>query len=519
MSLEGLPALLVFGPQSEFPSAKAFQDLRQELTSSPRLSALLKAIDSLPQYWQSLVDFDPNLGRIPGGDYLGQLQQWVRDGGPFPHFESNPPNHYALAVTVLLQICQYSRYLDKLGKDSHRKVLESVKTGGVQGFCVGFLSAVAVATSESEADLGASTAIALRLAVSIGAYVDRDGAYAPVATDYLAVAVRWKEGSAEDKSSIAEIVRSLPQAYISSINDATSVTLTIRADDLDALTEIARQKHLRTKVVSVHGRFHTSGHSHAVDQITKLASLSYGLEFSDEKKLHAPIRNTSDCSIISGGSLTRLALENTLANIADWYGTLKLSVQQLPKSVQTIAYAGFGNSIPASLLRDSSLRISILGNIDEPSHVNGYINGVDGIRGVHKSIEPNDLSRFPSHSIAIVGMAGRFPGADSVDELWDLIMEGKTMVEPAPIETFGLPKLREDTGTKWWGNFLNDREAFDHKFFKKASREALAWDPQQRILLEVVCLISFCRRLRSRPMSIFRDRSSSSPESLAALIY
>ena len=39
---------------------------------------------------------------------------------------------------------------------------------------------------------------------------------------------------------------------------------------------------------------------------------------------------------------------------------------------------------------------------------------------------------------------------------------------------------------KWGDNFLKDPEALDYKSFKKASREALAWDPQQRILLQVV---------------------------------
>ncbi|KAL4993159.1 hypothetical protein BDV10DRAFT_199901 [Aspergillus recurvatus] len=83
-------------------------------------------------------------------------------------------------------------------------------------------------------------------------------------------------------------------------------------------------------------------------------------------------------------------------------------------------------------------------------------------------------------------MAGRFPGADSVDELWDLIVQTKTTVQPAPVERLGLPTTGDYASTKWWGNFLNDPEAFDHKFFKKSSREALAWDPQQRILLEVL---------------------------------
>jgi hypothetical protein len=36
------------------------------------------------------------------------------------------------------------------------------------------------------------------------------------------------------------------------------------------------------------------------------------------------------------------------------------------------------------------------------------------------------------------------------------------------------------------GNFLRNPESFDHRFFKKSSREALAWDPQQRVLFDVV---------------------------------
>jgi hypothetical protein len=33
--------------------------------------------------------------------------------------------------------------------------------------------------------------------------------------------------------------------------------------------------------------------------------------------------------------------------------------------------------------------------------------------------------QYPPHAIAIVGMAGRFPGADSLEELWEVIAEGK----------------------------------------------------------------------------------------------
>lgn len=111
---------------------------------------------------------------------------------------------------------------------------------------------------------------------------------------------------------------------------------------------------------------------------------------------------------------------------------------------------------------------------------------VESLQAMGVSSGSNDIPEFPSHSIAIIGMAGRFPGADSVDELWNLLLEGKIMVEPAPAERLQLPQGGNYADTKWWGNFLQDPESFDHRFFKKSSREAMSWDPQQRILLEVL---------------------------------
>ncbi|KAH6712937.1 BcPKS19, polyketide synthase [Leptodontidium sp. MPI-SDFR-AT-0119] len=83
-------------------------------------------------------------------------------------------------------------------------------------------------------------------------------------------------------------------------------------------------------------------------------------------------------------------------------------------------------------------------------------------------------------------MAGRFPGADDLNELWALLLSGGVTVEPAPAH-LGLPepKTGDNSGSKWWGNFLRNPDTFDHRFFKKSSREALHWDPQMRILLEV----------------------------------
>lgn len=208
--IDSLPSLLVFGPQTDLTLDQDIEGLRQELKNSPRLSSLKEAVDELPRLWQRLVAFDDNLSQVPGEEYLGLLKGWVNNGGPLPHPTSTPPNHFALAVTVILQIAQYSRYIDTLGSDTHRKVVESVKEAGIQGFCVGFLSAVAVAVSASEDELGPSAAVALRLAVCIGAYVDKDGAYSPDATTYTAIAIRWSKASNEGRFQVEKLVQSIP---------------------------------------------------------------------------------------------------------------------------------------------------------------------------------------------------------------------------------------------------------------------------------------------------------------------
>src|SRR5436190_3372991 len=172
------PSLLVFGPQTKFPSLKVLAELRQVLIENPRLTDLQKTVKNLPRFWETLTEFDPSLSHVPGAKYLSDLQRWIVDG-VFQHDLDNLPNVYTLPITILLQITLYVRYLSRLEvKDPHRFVLNGLKTGGIQGFCVGFLTAIAVACSESEEDIVTIGAVILRLVVCIGAYVDQDGCFA-----------------------------------------------------------------------------------------------------------------------------------------------------------------------------------------------------------------------------------------------------------------------------------------------------------------------------------------------------
>ncbi|MGW6599927.1 SDR family NAD(P)-dependent oxidoreductase [Streptomyces sp. NPDC055036] len=86
--------------------------------------------------------------------------------------------------------------------------------------------------------------------------------------------------------------------------------------------------------------------------------------------------------------------------------------------------------------------------------------------------------------IAIVGMAGRFPGADSVEELWELLRDGRDGITAVPAGRWDTSAIRPGTVTTDQGGFLSDIDRFDAGFFAVPAREAENLDPQQRLLLE-----------------------------------
>jgi 3-oxoacyl-(acyl-carrier-protein) synthase/NADP-dependent 3-hydroxy acid dehydrogenase YdfG len=86
--------------------------------------------------------------------------------------------------------------------------------------------------------------------------------------------------------------------------------------------------------------------------------------------------------------------------------------------------------------------------------------------------------------VAIIGMAGRFPGARNVDEFLQNLRSGKDCTSDVPkirIQETGIPDL-----DYYVGGYLDDIDKFDHELFGISKAEAINMDPHQRILMEVV---------------------------------
>ena len=90
--------------------------------------------------------------------------------------------------------------------------------------------------------------------------------------------------------------------------------------------------------------------------------------------------------------------------------------------------------------------------------------------------------------IAIVGMAGRFPGARNVDEFWRNLRDGVEAISFFTEEELGTAgvdsALLRDPGYVRASGALEDTELFDASFFGINHREAEMMDPQHRIFLE-----------------------------------
>lgn len=91
--------------------------------------------------------------------------------------------------------------------------------------------------------------------------------------------------------------------------------------------------------------------------------------------------------------------------------------------------------------------------------------------------------------IAIVGLSGRFPGADNVDEFWSNLVNGVESVSPLTEEQVRQaeeenPALKDNPDFIKVCSPLKDADCFDTTFFGISPKEAEYMDPQHRVFLE-----------------------------------
>jgi 3-oxoacyl-(acyl-carrier-protein) synthase/acyl carrier protein/SAM-dependent methyltransferase len=88
--------------------------------------------------------------------------------------------------------------------------------------------------------------------------------------------------------------------------------------------------------------------------------------------------------------------------------------------------------------------------------------------------------------IAVIGMSGRFAESESLDEFWQHLEQGKTLIGQISRWSASDCVMSETEGQTYcsYGSFIDSIDRFDPSFFRISPSEARYMDPQQRLFLE-----------------------------------
>ena len=188
-----LPSLIAFGAIAPWPASDRLDQLRDALQHQKCLKPIVNAFQELPLLWRALSNQDPSLNSIAGEAAANHLAQWIT-GTSVALVVEDIGNITRMPFTTMAQIADYVSYLRQWDNPlGHESVMKSVATGGgIQGFCIGLLSALAVASGKTEDEVGKFAADSVRLAFCVGAYVDLDRHHNGGESKALTLAVRWK---------------------------------------------------------------------------------------------------------------------------------------------------------------------------------------------------------------------------------------------------------------------------------------------------------------------------------------
>ena len=256
--------------------------------------------------------------------------------------------------------------------------------------------------------------------------------------------------------------------------------------------------------IGLQGRFHHPWYLEQMDSLIQYCNTHPDVCLPDASRLvhqtwhnstgEDSVWNGAGPTIITSGSLHAHALQEILVRKCRWYRSFEAA------ATATSTHAGlrvisFGpeRGIPSAAIRRYSIRtmnISDMLLLPGKQHLEPTAGGA-----TEPNIGPGSDTDVPQarklDDVAVVGMAIKVAGADDVPEFWELLCHGSSQHKEVPSDRLSFENVwREkhessDPERKWYGNFVNDHDAFDQKFFKKSAREIAATDPQQRHMLQI----------------------------------
>ncbi|KAK0647379.1 Methylphloroacetophenone synthase [Lasiodiplodia hormozganensis] len=459
----------IFCPQSKAPEKSYLDQLQKFLVEHEQLRRLAGDVKRLQETWDIIAARREDIAALKQGPrYMRALHDWVEEGASAP-VANAMSGILSLPLLVVIQTCQYFQYLQLAGL-THAEFLDGLKTGGAQGYCGGLLPAMAIACAKDEDEVVTMAAVAMRIALAVGAYGELgDDENLPGPTT-IVVRLR-QEGQGED------IVRKFPGSYVSAVTDPKTISIVGPVPTLEAVSAYARERGLLVQGMHLRGKVHNPENAELAKELCELCDEFESLTLPACSELQVPVYSNITGRRLRDCSLTHEAVRTILASRCEWWTLLNELAQALKATgtqSHTFAMFGIGDCVPLMPFHQATLKIS---KID-----------------VHRTIREAELKdyKLPEDAIAVVGAACRLPGANSLEELWDLMAAGTSTAEEIgperiPLHTsFRASQDQKFTSKrKFFGNFVANVDGFDHAFFRTNPKEAAYMDPQQRVLLEL----------------------------------
>ena len=263
--------------------------------------------------------------------------------------------------------------------------------------------------------------------------------------------------------------------------DEKRVTVTASKSDATLLQQQLRAAGLVVARVGLRGRFHWSKTQIDTEAVEGFCDSHTEFRFPEASQLVLPTRSNTTGDYITQGSLNQIVLHSMLVDQCNWYDTFK-AVQQSTLADEKSLVISFGpdRCVPPSLMRKLGPKLIHIADLDMT------VPGAAAPSSLDPEAPINSDEELSEYDIAVVGMSLKTAGADNLEEFWKILCEGKSQHKEVPKERFGFETAFRDVDAKrkWYGNFINDHDCFDHKFFKKSPREMASTDPQQRLMLQ-----------------------------------
>lgn len=362
--------------------------------------------------------------------------------------------------------------------------LPSVPNRRILGLCTGLLAASAVASARSLAEL-------LPLAIEATRIAFRTGTCVGIAKNALEQSPDAREswstivtGTSEQsaKAAIAEFhaahgIAPTSQAYVSAVS-VMAVTISGPPSTTKRLFQESEALKKNHRVpIPVYAPYHAPHLYSDADKEKIIDESSRELlrSFRPTCLIHSAV--TGKCHEAADTlELMESALTEILQEPVRWDHLLEETVSQVTGlsnsacSVYAVGVTNVANSLVSALKAGGQTSVPVK----------------DHTAWTARS---ETSGRTQNDKIAIVGMAGRFPGAASHEALWELLEKGLDVHREVPADRFDAKAHCDPSGKGKnkshtpYGCFIDEPGLFDPRFFNMSPREAAQTDPMGRLAL------------------------------------